>query len=131
MKSEIDFDVYIVDLVLKTMSGKSIILKLRESGIESVIITISGIDHFRTVSNVLSIGADDYVTKPFNTDLFMARLKTNVRSYLLLQEVKRLIKYYEKRNIKHYYNFIIDKIMAKFTVNLSKSVISRIKKTNI
>lgn len=89
LESEEKFDIYIIDLVLKRMSGKNIIMKLRESGSESVIITISGIDHFKTISNVLMVGADDYITKPFNNDLFMARIKTNVRSYLLLKEVKR------------------------------------------
>lgn len=88
LQAEKNYDVYIIDLVLKKMSGRSIILKLRERGSESVIITISGIDHFKTVSNVLSVGADDYITKPFNNDLFMARLKTNVRSYLLLKEIE-------------------------------------------
>ncbi|MBN1500153.1 MAG: diguanylate cyclase [Spirochaetes bacterium] len=84
-----EYDIYIVDLILRKMSGKSIIMKLRSSGSESVIITISGIDHFKTVSNVLMIGADDYITKPFNNELFMARLKTNVRSYLLVKQLER------------------------------------------
>lgn len=96
LDSKKTYDVYIIDLVLKQMSGRSIILKLRERGIDSVIITISGIDHFKTVSNVLSAGADDYITKPFNNDLFLARLKTNVRSYLFMRELESKNKLLQK-----------------------------------
>ncbi len=88
LASNKEYDIYIIDLILKKMSGKSVIMKLRESGCESVIITISGIDHFKTVSNVLMIGADDYITKPFNNELFMARIKTNVRSYLFIKQIE-------------------------------------------
>ncbi len=42
----------------------------------------------KTISSVLGLGANDYITKPFNTELFLARLKSNVRAYLLLREVR-------------------------------------------
>ncbi|MGV7930538.1 MAG: diguanylate cyclase [Spirochaetota bacterium] len=82
------YDVYLVDMVLKNMSGTHIVRKLREAGSESVIMVISGIDHYKTISSVLGMGANDYITKPFNTELFLARLKSNIRAYLLLREVR-------------------------------------------
>jgi diguanylate cyclase (GGDEF)-like protein len=89
LESGKEYDVYLVDFVLQDISGDKIIMKLRESGSNSVAIIISGIDNVKTVSRVLSIGASDYLSKPFNYDLFIARLKTNIRSYLLFQEVKQ------------------------------------------
>lgn len=82
-------DVYIIDIVLKDTSGDKVIMKLKEQMPESVVIAVSGIDNIKTISRVLSIGADDYITKPFNYDLFIARLKTNIRAFLLMQELRR------------------------------------------
>ncbi len=96
------YDVYLVDLVLKETTGDKVIQKLREDDASSVVITISGIDNIKTISRVLSIGADDYITKPFNYDLFIARLKTNIRNYLLLQEVKIKTDLLEKMSVTDY-----------------------------
>ncbi len=83
------YDLYLVDFVLQDTSGDKVILKLREDDPDSVIIAISGIDNTKTISRILSIGANDFITKPFNYDLFMARIKTNIRGYLLFQEVRQ------------------------------------------
>jgi len=88
-ESEKEYDVYLIDFVLQDTSGDRIIMKLRESGSNSVVIAISGIDNVKTISRVLSIGASDYIVKPFNYDLFIARLKTNIRNYLLFREVEQ------------------------------------------
>ena len=93
------YDVYLIDMVLKDTSGDKVIQQLRATDAESVIITISGIDNVKTISRVLSIGADDYITKPFNHDLFIARLKTNIRNYLLLQENKIKTEQLEKMSV--------------------------------
>lgn len=82
------YDVYLVDLVLRESSGHRIISRLRDRGEDSVIITISGIDNVKTISRVLALGADDYLAKPYNHEIFMARLTTNIRNLMLLREVK-------------------------------------------
>ena len=82
------YDVYLIDIVLKDTSGDKIITAIREQNDQAVLIAISGIDNVKTISRVLSIGASDYITKPFNYEIFIARLKTNIRNYLLLCEVK-------------------------------------------
>jgi len=84
-----NYDVYIIDLVLENTSGDKVIMKLREKDPGSVVIAVSGIDNVKTVSRVLSIGADDYLTKPFNYELFIARLKTNIRAFMLMQELRK------------------------------------------
>jgi len=91
-----DYDVYIIDLVLKNTTGDKVIIKLREKDSDCVVIAVSGVDNVKTISRVLSIGADDYITKPFNSEIFIARLKTNIRSFLLMREVKSKTKLLEK-----------------------------------
>lgn len=81
------FDIYIIDLVLEKTTGDKVITGIREKNTDAVIIAVSGIDNTKTVSRILSIGADDYITKPFNFELFISRLRTNIRSYLLLREL--------------------------------------------
>ncbi len=90
------YDVYLIDLVLKDTSGDKVIIKLKKKDPESMVIAVSGIDNIKTVSRVLSIGADDYITKPFNYDLFIARMKTNIRAFLLMQELRRKKEQLEK-----------------------------------
>ncbi len=125
------YDVYLIDLVLKNQSGQQVIKQLREKGSESVIIAISGIDSTKTISQVLNIGANDYITKPFSNDLFMARVRTTVRSYQLLNEVKKKTEQLEKMaltdgltglsNHKHIFDLLeveIDKV-ARYGNELS------------
>jgi len=94
-----EYDVYIIDLVLKNTTGDKVIIKLREQKKDSVVIAVSGIDNVKTISHVLSIGADDYITKPFNYEIFIARLKTHIRNYLLMREVRSKTKLLEKMSV--------------------------------
>lgn len=81
------YDLFIVDLVLPGMSGEEVILHLRRSNPGSSIIALSGISNTKTVSQVLLSGADDYITKPFDASIFLARLRTNIRAYTLTREL--------------------------------------------
>lgn len=83
------YNIYLIDLVLEHTTGSNVILKLREKNSDSIIIAISGIDNIKTISNILALGANDYINKPFNPELLMARIKTNIRTYLLLQELNK------------------------------------------
>jgi len=89
LASDKKYEVYFLDLILPEISGEQVILQLREFYPESVIIAISGIDNYKVVSNVLLSGADDYMLKPFNASIFMARLISNIRHYMLVKELNR------------------------------------------
>ena len=83
------YGLYLVDLVLPGMSGEEVILKLRDQHPHAVIIAVSGVSNTTTVSHVLLSGADDYLTKPFDVKIFMARIRANVRTYQLLAELEQ------------------------------------------
>lgn len=82
------FDIYLVDLILPNMSGERVIIKLRHENPFSVIIAISSIENEKVISNVLNSGADDYLVKPVAPSDFCARIKANLRTFMLLEELK-------------------------------------------
>lgn len=86
------YDIYILDLILPEVSGDEVIMKIRERSSDNVIISISSIKNYKTISNILLIGADDYIIKPFDSNVFMARLKGTVRTLMLLDEIRELKK---------------------------------------
>ncbi|MCP4136602.1 MAG: diguanylate cyclase [bacterium] len=83
------YDVYFLDLVLPKISGEQVIIELRKKSKESVLIAISAIDNYKVISNILHSGADDYILKPFNASIFMARLAANARTFLLIEEIEK------------------------------------------
>lgn len=92
LKSTKSYSIYILDLILPEVSGDEVIMEIRERSSDNVIISVSSIKNYKTISNILLIGADDYIIKPFDSNLFMARLKGTVRTLLLLDEIRELKK---------------------------------------
>ena len=84
------YSFYFVDMVLPGYSGEEIIMQLRQRNKNCVIIVVSGISNFKTVSHAIMHGADDYITKPFDNAVFMARLKANARSFFLYKEIEKM-----------------------------------------
>jgi two-component system KDP operon response regulator KdpE len=71
-------DVVILDLGLPDMSGIEVIGGLRGWLMSPVIVLSARTDSSEKVK-ALDVGADDYVTKPFGMDEFLARLRAAVR----------------------------------------------------
>jgi len=71
-------DLIILDLMLPEMDGLSVCKELRkDSNVPIIILTARGDDVDRIVG--LELGADDYVTKPFNPRELVARVKAVLR----------------------------------------------------
>lgn len=83
-----EFDVYLIDMIMPGITGDKLAVKLRMRSYQSIIIIMSTIDNVKTISSVLSSGADDYIIKPFNKDILLARLKTNFRSFKLVSRLE-------------------------------------------
>jgi len=96
-KTEKEYDIYLVDMVLEDCSGEEVIINVREKNSKAVIIAVSAIKNEKTISHILSIGADDYIIKPYVTDVFMARLKSRIRSYLLIKELSDKLERRDKK----------------------------------
>jgi two-component system cell cycle response regulator len=89
LESGASFDMFLVDIILPGMSGEEVIIRLRRQHPQAIIIAMSSIANTKTISNVLLSGADDYLIKPFDAMIFMARLKTNVRVYDLMRVLEQ------------------------------------------
>ncbi|SLN69662.1 response regulator transcription factor CtrA [Oceanibacterium hippocampi] len=74
-----DYDIIILDLNLPDMSGYDVLKKLRTSKVATPILILSGMSEPDKKVMGLGFGADDYLTKPFNKDELVARIRAIVR----------------------------------------------------
>ena len=83
MLKEHDVKLLIMDIMMPKLDGIHATLKIREySGIPIIILSAKSEDTDKILG--LNIGADDYVTKPFNPLELVAREKSNLRRYTTL-----------------------------------------------
>ena len=73
----------LMDIMMPKMDGISAMIKLREnSNVPVILLTAKGEDTDKVLG--LTVGADDYVTKPFNPVELQARVKSQLRRYMQL-----------------------------------------------
>lgn len=63
-----DFDLILLDLLMPEIEGMEILRKIRESGIQSDVIIITGYGTVETAVEAMKLGASDYINKPFMPD---------------------------------------------------------------
>lgn len=78
---ETDIDLAILDVMLPDLDGFHICRKIRERYFYPIIMLTAKIEDGDKIMG-LTIGADDYITKPFNPLEVVARVKTHLRRYL-------------------------------------------------
>ena len=71
-------DLILLDLNLPDMNGRDVVKSLRE-WCQAPIIIISSNSADEDMIELLRLGADDYVVKPFNFDLLLARITAHLR----------------------------------------------------
>ncbi|SHJ27494.1 DNA-binding response regulator, OmpR family, contains REC and winged-helix (wHTH) domain [Clostridium cavendishii DSM 21758] len=72
------FDLLILDVMLPYKSGDEVLRELREfSNLPVIIISAKGL--VQTKVDLLRLGADDYITKPFDLEEILARVESNMR----------------------------------------------------
>ncbi|MBB2183741.1 response regulator transcription factor [Lachnospiraceae bacterium MD1] len=72
------FHLIILDLMLPGLSGEEIIQEIRKKS-QTPIIVISAKSSLEDKVNVLKIGADDYITKPFEREEVLVRIEALLR----------------------------------------------------
>ena len=78
---ETDLDLAILDVMLPDIDGFRICQKIRERFYFPVIMLTAKVEDGDKIMG-LTIGADDYITKPFNPLEVVARVKTQLRRYM-------------------------------------------------
>jgi two-component system copper resistance phosphate regulon response regulator CusR len=74
-----DYDLIILDLRLPVKDGLTVCRELREQSFRSPILMLTALDSVDDVVNGLNSGADDYLAKPFDFDLLLARVRALLR----------------------------------------------------
>jgi signal transduction histidine kinase len=89
-----NFDLILLDIRLPGMSGLELLKQLRQSltPLDTPIIVISGLDQTNDVVTALGSGANDYVTKPFDLAVVLARIRTQLTLKRLKQVTDRFLK---------------------------------------
>lgn len=73
------FDLIISDLMLPGTTGEELVAAIREHGADVPVIVISARTTAADKIDLLKLGADDYLTKPFDLDELVARVEVQLR----------------------------------------------------
>ena len=74
-----DFDLVVLDLILPDLDGHEVVRELRAARVETPVLILSSLTDTHQKVRGLTSGADDYLTKPFQKDELVARIKAIVR----------------------------------------------------
>ena len=79
---------YIVDLMMPVMHGRTMIPLLKEKHPEAVILVETGLDSPETIIEIMKMGVYDYIIKPIDPELFQAVLDKAIR-YKYLHDMEK------------------------------------------
>jgi two-component system cell cycle response regulator CtrA len=74
-----DYDIIVLDLMLPDMDGYQVLRRLRAARVKTPVLILSGLNGSDDKIKGLDVGADDYLTKPFDRRELIARIQTIVR----------------------------------------------------
>lgn len=74
-------DLAVLDVMLPDMDGFTLCQKIRENHLFPIIMLTAKVEDMDKIMG-LTLGADDYITKPFNPLELVARIKTQLRRYI-------------------------------------------------
>ena len=98
-------DLVLLDLMMPVMDGTQMMRELRSFSQVPVVVITARADTFDKVS-LLELGADDYVTKPFETREVIARVRAVLRRYSS-EEVSRKLEFDNLSIDKESYNIVV------------------------
>jgi two-component system cell cycle response regulator CtrA len=74
-----DYDIIILDLTLPDIDGYEVLRRLRAAQVRTPVLIMSGRTGIDSKIKALGVGADDFMTKPFNEGELIARIQALVR----------------------------------------------------
>lgn len=109
--NENEFDIAFMDIMMPNVDGLEATKIIRETDSKIMIIAVSAVDDAERMKLVLNNGAEDYIPKPVNVDLFVNRI-TNyisiVKSRSHVVENKNFRNVYSSNVYNRYTKFVID-----------------------
>jgi DNA-binding response OmpR family regulator len=94
------FDLVLLDVLLPGLDGFDVLKSLRQmySATDLPVIMATACDRSRDVVDALKLGASDYVTKPFDLPVVLARVQTQMALKRSVDQITRLERSLEHRN---------------------------------
>ena len=74
-----EYDAIVLDLGLPRLDGLSVLKRLRRAGIVTPVLILTALDGWRAKVEGIDAGADDYLTKPFQMEELIARVRAITR----------------------------------------------------
>ena len=74
-----NYDVIVLDLMLPKEDGLSLLKRWRQAGLKTHVLILTARDRMEDKVQGLDLGADDYLTKPFQLEELLARIRALVR----------------------------------------------------
>lgn len=112
--NSLDIDLAIFDVMMPNIDGFSLCNKIREKYNFPIIFVTAKVEDIDKITG-LTIGADDYITKPFQPLELIARVKAQLRRYKRYNQALE-----SKENIIDFRNMQINQDTHEFFLNESK-----------
>jgi DNA-binding response OmpR family regulator len=75
----VEYDLVVLDLMLPRLHGSQILRRLRNRGCATPVLILTAVSEVQNTINLLDLGADDYMTKPFDLGELVARTRALIR----------------------------------------------------
>ena len=66
------FDLVILDIYMPTIDGMEVLRKIREKNLANKVIMLTGVNELKIARESLALGANDFITKPYDFKNLMA-----------------------------------------------------------
>jgi len=73
------FSLVLLDLMLPGKTGAEVLAEIRKAGSNTPVIALTALSDKESVVKTLKLGADDYITKPFDNAELLARIEARLR----------------------------------------------------
>lgn len=107
-----DIQLILIDVMMPKLDGLSAMMKIRATkNIPIIVLSAKSEDSDKILG--LSMGADDYITKPYNPMELVARVNSNLRRYLSLGAADSV----QKANVVRIGGLVLDKDAKQLSVD--------------
>jgi diguanylate cyclase (GGDEF)-like protein len=89
MKEE-QFDIVVTDINMPRLNGIGLIKRIAADYIDTDVIAITGFQTEYNYTDIIALGASDFISKPININEFEAKIKRIVRERNMRSELRRL-----------------------------------------
>ncbi len=87
--SQVDFSIVLLDIKMPWMSGMEVLQQLTTDHTDICVVMVTALGDAQTAVEAMKMGAYDYITKPFNRDDLMLKVRKAIQKRDLLVENER------------------------------------------